>query len=167
MNDQQVLQNKATKITLNRPLYSSATDAIITLKWLNLEQHIFYHRCIYVYKCINGLMDHSMELLANRDIPNYNTRNRDMLRLALATKNLGKQRVCYHPLKDWNNLDKATTNAPDIVNFKHSIFGSFSTYCYSSCVSIAAFCQFLIYFLYVFLFLGIFHFTVYGLIYYL
>ena len=59
-------------------------------------------------------MDHSMELLANRDIPNYNTRNRDMLRLALATKNLGKQRVCYHPLKDWNNLDKATTNAPDI-----------------------------------------------------
>ena len=40
MNDQQVLQNKATKITLNRPLYSSATDAIITLKWLNLEQHI-------------------------------------------------------------------------------------------------------------------------------
>ena len=89
-------------------------------------------------------MDHSMELLANRDIPNYNTRNRDMLRLALATKNLGKQRVCYHPLKDWNNLDKATTNAPDIVNFKHSIFGSFSTYCNSPCVSIAAFCQFLI-----------------------
>ena len=44
MNDQQVLQNKATKITLNRPLYSSATDAIITLKWLNLEQRIFYHR---------------------------------------------------------------------------------------------------------------------------
>ena len=74
MNDQQVLQNKATKITLNRPLYSSATDAIITLKWLNLEQHIFYHRCIYVYNCINGLMDHSMELLANRDIPNYNTK---------------------------------------------------------------------------------------------
>ena len=137
MNDQQVLQNKATKITLNRPLYSSATDAIITLKWPNLEQGIFYHRCIYVYKCINGLMDHSMELLAKRDIPNYNTRNRDMLRLALATKNLGKQRVCYHPLK-------ATTNAPDIVNFKHSIFGSFSTYCNSSCVSIAAFCQFLI-----------------------
>ena len=125
MNDQLVLQNKATKITLNRPLYSSATDAIITLKWLNLEQHIFYHRCIYVYKCINGLMDHSMELLANRDIPNYNTRNRDMLRLALATKNLGKQRVCYHPLKDWNNLDKATTNAPDIVNFKHSILAAF------------------------------------------
>ena len=85
-----------------------------------------------------------MELLANRDIPNYNTRNRDMLRLAVATKNLGKQRVCYHPLKDWKNLDKATTNAPDIVNFKHSIFGSFSTYSNSSCVSIAAFCQFLI-----------------------
>ena len=90
MNDPQVLQNKAAKIILNRPLYSSATDAIETLKWLNLEQLRFYHPCTYVYKCINGLMDHPMELTANRDIPNYNTRNRDMLGLPLATKDWGK-----------------------------------------------------------------------------
>ena len=106
--------------------YSSATDAIETLKWLNLEQLRFYHPCTYVYKCINGLMDHPMELTANRDIPNYNTRNRDMLGLPLATKDWGKQRVCYRSLKDWKNLDKATRNAPGIVNFKRSIiFSSF------------------------------------------
>ena len=70
--------------------YSSATDAIETLKWLNLEQLRFYHPCTYVYQCINGLMDHPMELTANRDIPNYNTRNRDMLGLPLATKDWGK-----------------------------------------------------------------------------
>ena len=71
MNDQQVLQNKAMKIILNRPLYSSASDAIITLQWLNLEQRRFYYRCLHVYKCSNGLMDHSMELLANRDVHGY------------------------------------------------------------------------------------------------
>ena len=125
MNDPQVLQNKAAKIILNRPLYSSATDAVETLKWLNLEQRRFYHPCTYVYKCINGRVDHSMELLANRNIPNYNTRSRDMLGLPLATKNWGKQRVRYHSLKDQNNLDKATRNAPDTVNFKRSIFSSF------------------------------------------
>ena len=48
MNDLQVLQNKAAKIILDRPLYSSATDALVTLKWLNLEQRRFYHRCIYI-----------------------------------------------------------------------------------------------------------------------
>ena len=70
-------------------------------------------------------LDHSMELTVNRNIPNYNTKNRDMLRLPLATKDWGKQRVCCHSLKDWNNLNKATRNAPDIVNFKRSIFSSF------------------------------------------
>ncbi len=55
MNDLQVLQNKAAKIILDRPLYSSASDALVALKWLNLEQRRFNHRCIYVYKCINGL----------------------------------------------------------------------------------------------------------------
>ena len=58
MNDLQVLQNKAAKIILDRPLYSSATDALV--KWLNLEQRRFYHRFICIYKCIYGLMNHSM-----------------------------------------------------------------------------------------------------------
>ena len=68
MNKLQVLQNKAAKIILDRPLYSSATDALVTLKWLNLDQRRFYNRFIYIYKCINGLMDQSMNLLTNSDI---------------------------------------------------------------------------------------------------
>ena len=74
-----------------------------------VEQRRFYHRCIYVYECINGLMDHPMKLL----------------RLPLATKNWGEQRVCYHSLKDWNNLDKYIRNAPDTVNFKRRILAAF------------------------------------------
>ena len=66
-----------------------------------------------------------MELLANRDVQDYQKRNRDMLRLPLATKNWGKQRVCYHSLNDWNNLDKDIRNALHILKFKHSIFYSF------------------------------------------
>ena len=66
-----------------------------------------------------------MEPLANRNVNNYNTRNRDMLRLPLATKNWGEQRVCYHSLKDWNNLDKYIRNVPDTVNFKRRILAAF------------------------------------------
>ena len=124
-NDLQVLQNKAAKIILDRPLYSSATDAPVTLKWLNLEQRRFYQRCIYIYKCINGLMDHPMNLLTNSDIHNYNTRNKDMLRLPRVTRNWGKQRVCHHSLKDWNKLKRVTRNALNIATFKQNVFARF------------------------------------------
>ena len=58
-------------------------------------------------------------------IRDYNTRNRNILRLSLCNQKLGKQGVCYHSLKDWNNLDNDIRNEPDIVNFKRSIFSRF------------------------------------------
>ena len=125
MNDLQVLQKKAANIILERPLYSSATDALGNLKWLNLEQRRFYHRCIYIYKCINGLMDHPMNLPTNSDIHNYNTRNKDMLRLPRVTRNWGRQTVCRHSLKDWNKLERETRNALNIATFKRNVFARF------------------------------------------
>ncbi len=116
MNDLQILQNKAAKIILDRPLHSSATDARATLKWLDLQQHCFYHRCLYVYKCVDDLMDHSMKLLTNANVHNYRTRNSDKLRLPRVTKNWGKQCVCYQSLKDWN-VDRDTRNSTSIRNF--------------------------------------------------
>ena len=41
MSSLQVLQNKAAKVILNRPLYSSSTEALATLKWLPLEKCYF------------------------------------------------------------------------------------------------------------------------------
>ena len=41
MTSLQVLQNKAAKIILDRPLYSSATHALATLKWVPLEKRRF------------------------------------------------------------------------------------------------------------------------------
>ena len=35
------------------------------------------------------------------------------LKATLANKNWGKQRVCYHSLRDWDNLDKDIRNALD------------------------------------------------------
>ena len=55
MNNLQVLQNKAAKLVLDKPLYSSATDALNQLGWLNLKQRSHFHRCLYVYKCVNGM----------------------------------------------------------------------------------------------------------------
>ena len=63
MTSLQVLQNKAAKIILDRPLYSSDTHALATLKWVPLEKRRFQRRCIYVYKCLNGLVEHDMNFI--------------------------------------------------------------------------------------------------------
>ena len=38
MSSLQVLQNKAAKVILNRPLYSSSTEALAVLKWLHSRE---------------------------------------------------------------------------------------------------------------------------------
>ena len=44
----QVLQNKAAKVILNRPLYLSSTEALAVLKWLPLEKSDFKEG-VYTY----------------------------------------------------------------------------------------------------------------------
>ena len=39
-NELQVTQNRAAKILLDRPLHSSASDALLTLQWLDLKQRM-------------------------------------------------------------------------------------------------------------------------------
>ena len=83
MKELQILPNKAAKIILNRPLQSSATEA--------LECQRFYHCCIHIYKCVNGLTQHSLDIVKKSQIHSYNTRNKDTLKLSKVRRNWGKQ----------------------------------------------------------------------------
>ena len=119
------LNNKAAKLVLNKPLnYSSATDALSQLGWLNLNQRRYFHRCLYVYKCVNGITSHKLELSRNRDVHKYNTRSKDHVRLPTVKRNWGKQRTCYHAFKDWNALDSDLKNSDTICQFKSNFFKS-------------------------------------------
>lgn len=127
MNDLQILQNKAAKIILDRPLHSSASNALSTLGWLNLEQRRIYHRCIYIYKCVNGLTEHSLDIVTRGQIHGYNTRNRDTLRLPTIKRNWGKQRTNYQAIKDWNDLHIDIRNASSLSIFKRNLFSKLLT----------------------------------------
>ena len=126
MNNLQVLQNKVAKLVLDKPLYSSATDALNQLGWLNLKQRRHFHRCLYVYKCVNGITSHKLELSRNSDVHRYNTRCKDHLRLSSVKRNWGKQRTFYHAFKDWNSLDSDLKNSGTICQFRDSFFKSFN-----------------------------------------
>ena len=125
MKELQILQNKAAKLILDRSLYSSSLDALTDLRWLNLEERRKCHRCIYAYKCINGQLNHSMDIVRKSDMHSYNTRNKDTIRLPKIQYNWGKHRSRYHCFKDFNELERTVRNSASLQIFKKCIFFCF------------------------------------------
>ena len=75
----QVLQNKSAKVILDRPLYSSASDAIQTLGWKSLLERRRFHRACLVFKSLNDLADFNFNEIRRSDLHHYNTRSRSDL----------------------------------------------------------------------------------------
>ena len=117
MSSLQVLQNKAAKVILNRPLYSSSTEALAVLKWLPLEKRRFQRRCVHVYKCINGLINHDMDLIRQDVLHRHNTRNKGNFRLPRVKRNWGKQRTQYHAVSDFNSLSQTIKDSRNVNSF--------------------------------------------------
>jgi hypothetical protein len=69
MNSLQTLENKAAKLILDLPPLSSATEALATLHWSTLSSRIYKQRCIFIYKCTNGLIDFDFNLTTAESIP--------------------------------------------------------------------------------------------------
>ena len=68
------------------------------------------HRCIFIFKCINGLIDFDFKLTTNiNSIHSYNTRTSENLYIyQKSNANWGKQKPTCQALKDFNNLDNTT-----------------------------------------------------------
>ena len=98
MSSLQVLQNKAAKVILNRPLYSSSTEALAARKWLALEKRRFQRMCVHVFNFINGLINHDMDLIRQGILHRHNTRNKGSFRLPRVKRNWGMERTQYHPI---------------------------------------------------------------------
>ena len=111
-------KNKAAKMILDEHPRSSATDALKRLNWTTLATRRHNHRCIFVYKCINELINFKFNLIKNENVHNYNTRRSNNLHLPRANTNKGKQRPTYQKSIDFNNLDQRTKNAITLKNFK-------------------------------------------------
>ena len=85
-----------------------------------------YAPLLYVYKCVNGITSHKLELSRNSDVHKYNTRSKDHLRLPTVKRNWGKQRTCYHAFKHWNAFDIDLKNSDTICQFKSNFLKSIS-----------------------------------------
>ena len=99
MNSLQILENKAAKLILDAPPLSSATEALKLLNWTPLAIRRHKHRCIFIFKCINGLIDFDFKLTTNNNIHSHNTRTSKNLHPPKANTNWGKQLTNLPSLK--------------------------------------------------------------------
>ena len=120
MNSLQILENKAAKLILDAPPLSSATDALKLLNWTPLGIRRHKHRCIFIFifKCINGLIDFDFKLTTNNNIHSHNTRTSKNLHLPKVNTNWGKQKPTYQASNDFNNLDNTIKNTDSLPKFK-------------------------------------------------
>ena len=95
--------------------------ALATLKWVLLEERRFQRRCIYVYKCLNRLVEHDMNFKRQQE-QHCNTRTKLNLRLSSVKRNWGKQRTAFHAIKDFNSLSQAIRQSVNLNIFKRNLF---------------------------------------------
>ena len=86
-----------------------------------LEKRTLYHRYVFVFKYINGLIDYNFNKKRNSDVHSYNTKKKDNFRLPVVGRNYGKQRLLYQSLNEWNNLDKSLRDVKSLLIFKQIV----------------------------------------------
>ena len=121
MNNLQIQQNKAAKILLNKAKYSSAIDALEILKWKRLDQRRHMHRCVFIFRCLNGMIDFDFNSRQNSAFHNYKIPQCHKLRLPAPKTNGGSQQLTYQASNDLNNLSLETQGTKSVLFFKKKV----------------------------------------------
>ena len=69
----QVIQNDAARLMLDFFAQASRTQALELLKWQPLHLRRFYHRCLAVFKAVNGDLDFNFGLRRNIEFHEYSS----------------------------------------------------------------------------------------------
>ena len=113
------LPDLPAKIILNLPISSSSSSALEVLGWKSLKIRRHFHRCCFVFKALNGLIDFSFNNPLSSKIHGYNTRNSFLRRLPKLRTCWGQNISGYLFNKEWNNLPNDIKSADKYNVFKN------------------------------------------------
>ena len=102
-------------------VFYSSTEALEELCWPTLFKLRLFHRCVFVYKYVNGIIDFKFDTKLISDIHSYNTRGKSNFYLPRVRRNYGKQRFLYQGLGEWNSLDKSIRDMRSLLIFKQAL----------------------------------------------
>ena len=103
MDSIQVLQNKEAKLVLDRATFSSSTQALLDMNWINLSSRRSMQQCLFMHKLINDSERNSM-ITRGTDYHSHNTCSKENIRSIRSNTNWGLLRSFNSALTDWNSL---------------------------------------------------------------
>jgi retron-type reverse transcriptase len=116
----QRLQNRAAKIILQVPFDTCTHYVLSQLKWFYLTERLFYHRCVFMFKCFNEVSPAYLARTFSVNTHNHNTRSsrRRDLQIPKFKTSSGQRSLAYQGVKDWNSLSIATRSSSTLQTFK-------------------------------------------------
>ena len=115
IRDLQVLQNIAAQHVLRLPRRSSRNIMFDELGWLSVQQLVFYHSVMAVYKIRQtGEPEYLAEKLLNDNL-------RGMLIVPNTSLTLAQSSFCFRAGEYWRSLPESTRNLKKIGTFKKAL----------------------------------------------
>ena len=114
------LQKRGARIILQKKIREDRTaNLYCELGWVSLFERWNFHKCLSVFKCLNGIYPSYLRRLFsyNSDVHHYNTRNRANLHMVKITSKSGYRSFAYSAAKLFNNLDYATKRSLTLKEF--------------------------------------------------
>ena len=114
------LQKRGARIILQKKIREDRTaNLYCELGWVSLFERWNFHKCLTVFKCLNGIYPSYLRRLFsyNSDVHHYNTRNRANLHMVKITSKSGYRSFAYSAAKLFNNLDYATKRSLTLKEF--------------------------------------------------
>ena len=103
----QTVQNFALKSILNKKKSDSATEALKTLKYLDLEEKRKIHEAVFTHKILEGNMPKNLTEEYKKLQPRLNHRSADksILNIPVHKTSRFKSSVLYRTVKTWNEIN--------------------------------------------------------------
>ena len=116
------LQRRAARVIVGCK-YRDKVNICSVFSWPSLESRRSYQICLQVHKCLNNLAPAYLlnESRFSSDIHNYNTRNKDSLRLPLARTTKYQSSFRFNAAKTWNSLPLVIRKESNIIKFKKAL----------------------------------------------
>ena len=114
------LQKRGARIILQKKIREDRTaNLYCELGWVSLFERWNFHKCLTVFKCLNGIYPSYLRRLFSyiSDVHHYNTRNRANLHMVKITSKSGYRSFAYSAAKLFNNLDYATKRSLTLKEF--------------------------------------------------
>ena len=121
----QLVHNYACRIVTGlNEMYDHISEALKSLKWLNVKEKLLFNDLVMVYKCMNNLPpDYFRERFQYRsEIHQRDTRQKNDLTLPKCKIPTGQRAFTYRRVKIFNSLPKEIRNKKSLNLFRKKIF---------------------------------------------